>query len=132
MSTSTEEDVNSTERIKTEEEKKADEEYLKFVKKAVRLYLSLQENNDDENSPEFIKLWRELETGLEVAQILDSALYENEFKQMFREHDQKKIKVNWNLADIKKFDVGDKFVDKFNNHGIIVGVFKFTIWILFE
>lgn len=132
MSTSIEEDTNISTKIKSEEDKKFDEEYLQFVKKAVRLYLALKENNNNQDSPAFIKLWAELETGLETAEILDSALYEKEFREMFSKHDQDKIKVIWNLGEIKKFDVGDIFTDKNNNKGIVVGVFKFTIWILFE
>lgn len=117
---------------KTEEEKKFDEEYLKYVKKAVRLYKVLKENNDNQDSPEFIKLWVELEIGLEEAQILDSGLYPEEFSEMFSKNDPNKIKVIWNLAEIKKYDVGDIFIDRNKNNGLVVGVFKFTIWILFE
>ena len=117
---------------KTEEEKKFDEEYLKYVKKAVRLYKVLKENNDNQDSPEFIKLWVELEIGLEEAQILDSGLYPEEFSEMFSKNDPNKIKVIWNLAEIKKYDVGDIFIDRNKNKGLVVGVFKFTIWILFE
>lgn len=141
ISTQTEEDakIKSEEdsdnvciETKSEEQKKIDEEQKKFVKKAVRLYIALKENDNNQDSPAFIKLWLELETGLEVAQILDSALYENEFKEMFSKNDQDKIKVIWNLAEIKKFNVGDTVTDKNNNKGLVVGVFKFTIWILFE
>jgi hypothetical protein len=132
----TEEDTDNPnpeiESEKSEEEKKFDEEYLKYVKKAARLYKVLKENDDNQDSAPFIKLWVELETGLEVAQILDSALYPEEFSEMFSKNDQNKIKVIWNLAEIKRFDVGDIFTDRNKKNGLVVGVFKFTIWILFE
>ena len=133
IATKSEEDSdNLCVETKSEEQKKIDEEYLKYVKKAVRLYIVLKENDYNQDSPAFIKLWLELETGLEVAQILDSELYEKDFKEMFSKNDHNKIKVIWNLAEIKKFDVGDIFTDRNKKNGLVVGVFKFTVWILFE
>jgi len=123
-----EEDTNNVYvKTKSEEDAKFEEEYLQFVKKAVQLFKALKEN-DNPNSDQFIKLWNKLDAGIEIAEILDSALYPKEFSEMFSKNDQDKIKVIWNLSEIKKFDVGDNF----NNQGVVVGVFKFTVWILFK
>lgn len=123
----TEENMN-TKKTKSEEDEKFEEEYLEFVKKAVQLFKELKENDDNPNSDQFIKLWNKLDAGIEIAEILDSALYPKEFSEMFGKHDQDKIKVIWNLSETKKFDVGDNF----DNQGVVVGVFKFTVWILFK
>ena len=126
-----EENMN-TKKTKSEEDEKFEEEYLQFVKKAVQLFKALKENDDNPNSDQFIKLWNKLDAGIEIAEILDSALYPKEFSEMFSKNDQDKIKVIWNLAEIKKFDVGDIFTDRNKKNGLVVGVFKFTVWILFE
>jgi hypothetical protein len=106
------------------ENNKFKKEYLAFIKKAYELVTVLEENDNDINSPEFTELWKKMNAGIDIAELLDSVLYPKEFSDMInRVDDSDRLKVFWK-NEMENTKIGDGLHD-----GIVVGVFLFTIWI---
>ena len=84
----------------------------------------LEENDNDINSPEFTDLWKKMDAGIDIAELLDSVLYPKEFSDMIeRVDDSERLKVFWK-NEIENVKIGDGL-----HNGIVVGNYLFTIWI---
>ena len=114
-----------SDKLSLEENNKFKSEYLTFIKKGYELVTVLEKNNNDINSPEFAEMWKKMDAGIDIAELVDSVLYPKEFSDMLNVvDDSEKLKVFWKNNDGENIKIGDSLHD-----GIVAGVFLFTIWI---